>query len=832
MVKLTKKKKLYICAFLLPFLAVVLMCIQDGVYPFGENCLLRVDMYHQYEPFFTEFMDKLKHGGSLMYSFRLGLGSDFVALFAYYLASPLNWLLALCPSGHVIEFMSMLILWKVGLCGLSVAVYLGNRFEGMGFEGVAFASFYALSSYVAAYSWNIMWLDCLALAPVVVLGLERLVRLGDGRLYGASLGIAVLSNFYIAIMLCIFLTLYFLVFLLEEVRGIRAKLIRMGRFALYSLLGGGMGAILILPEIAVLGYSGSSGNSFPSQLEWYFDLVSLLARHCMGVRPHMESDHWPNLYCGVSVILLLILYLCNRKISRGKKIKYTVLIVFFWLSFANNMLDFIWHGLHFPVGLPGRQAYLYSFLLVVVAYEAYRECRGNTFWHLGIGVLVTLAFLAAAAFVVDTGIVSAKSLAVTGALTLGYAALLFLHIAGTRTIRRLARGIFLGLAVLELVINADATGFSTTNRTAYTKHWESIRGLLQEVQAEDPMFYRVERMERLTKNDAEIYGYNSSTIFSSLSNIGVSRFYRKVGMEGGKNFYSYSGATPLTSAMLSVKYQIATNPYEENALRKLVAEDGQNYIYQNLYSLPLGFMTDPYLESNWNVQDKEPVGNLNRLARCLGAKEDLLTPLENAVAVEEDITTVTASEEGYLFGVYSDASVKDIQVVNGKRKRKFGKCDHGYLLDLGWCEAGDSVEVTNTSEASHFSIQAYRLNLDALKQAYETLNSQTMEVDSFQDTLIEGHITVTKPGDLIVSIPQEMGWSIYVDGVKTESKSFMDSLIKIPLISGEHTITLRYRTPWLLPGAGVSVICLALFAFLCVREGRRQKAVASGQGER
>ena len=89
--------KLYLGAFLLPFGIAFLLCIRNGVYPFGENCILHVDMYHQYEPFFTEFMDKLKHGDSLMYSFRLGLGSDFVSLLAYYLASPLNWLFDFLP---------------------------------------------------------------------------------------------------------------------------------------------------------------------------------------------------------------------------------------------------------------------------------------------------------------------------------------------------------------------------------------------------------------------------------------------------------------------------------------------------------------------------------------------------------------------------------------------------------------------------------------------------------------------------------------------------------------------------------------------------------------
>ena len=30
-------------------------------------------------------------------------------------------------------------------------------------------------------------------------------------------------------------------------------------------------------------------------------------------------------------------------------------------------------------------------------------------------------------------------------------------------------------------------------------------------------------------------------------------------------------------------------------------------------------------------------------------------------------------------------------VKNGERTQKFNKCDHGYILDLGWCQAGDVV---------------------------------------------------------------------------------------------------------------------------------------------
>ena len=80
----------YVMAFLMPFIICVVICIGNGVYPFGDNCILHIDMYHQYCPFFTEFLHKLRTGGSLQYSWNLGLGSDFVSLYAYYLASPLN----------------------------------------------------------------------------------------------------------------------------------------------------------------------------------------------------------------------------------------------------------------------------------------------------------------------------------------------------------------------------------------------------------------------------------------------------------------------------------------------------------------------------------------------------------------------------------------------------------------------------------------------------------------------------------------------------------------------------------------------------------------------
>ena len=222
-------------AFCVPVLVMIVVFIQRGIFPFGEQSFLRTDMYHQYAPFFSEFQHKLSQGGSLLYSWDIGMGVNFSALYAYYLASPLNWFLVLCPKGLVIEFMTYSIVLKIGLSGLSFAWYLRKHCDrddfGVGFFGI----FYALSGYMAAYSWNIMWLDCILLFPLIMLGLERLVEEKKGLLYGVTLGVSILSNYYISIMTCIFMVIYFIALLIlkaGEGRSPRDYWANIGQFSL------------------------------------------------------------------------------------------------------------------------------------------------------------------------------------------------------------------------------------------------------------------------------------------------------------------------------------------------------------------------------------------------------------------------------------------------------------------------------------------------------------------------------------------------------------------------------------------------------------------------
>ena len=127
--KKSERFRFYLLSFSLPFLISLVLFAIYGIYPFGSITFLRKDMYHQYLPFMTEFYHKIKSGDSLYYSWNAGLGANFTALYVYYLASPLNWLVILFPESHILEFMSYLVLIKTGFMGVTFSYYLRQHFR-------------------------------------------------------------------------------------------------------------------------------------------------------------------------------------------------------------------------------------------------------------------------------------------------------------------------------------------------------------------------------------------------------------------------------------------------------------------------------------------------------------------------------------------------------------------------------------------------------------------------------------------------------------------------------------------------------------------------------
>lgn len=825
----------YITAFGLPFLICVIICIGNGVYPFGDNCILHIDMYHQYCPFFTEFLNKLQTGGSLQYSWNLGLGSDFVSLYAYYLASPLNFLILLCPKSHVIEFMTLLIILKISASGLTFFLYIRHHYKLIGKDGrmhknqmvpaLVFSTAYALSGFVAAYSWDIMWMDCIALFPLIMIGLERLVQEKKAGLYYITLALCIFCNYYISIMICIFLVFAFALLFFSQKKGKGGAILR---FGWYSLLAGASSAILLLPEIAVLSVSGSAEGGFPKTAEFYFNILAELGRGATVTSVYTGNDHWPNLYAGAFSLFLVWIYVLNRRISWKEKVPRIAMLVFFLVSFAENQLDYIWHGMHFPQALPGRQSFLYSFVLLSIGFAAVRKRKGTRIWHIAVAAIVSMALLLVAGWYGEETVTEPVSLVITALFICVYAvAFVLTKITGKKK-RQIFAEFAVFVAVAELAVNMAATGFGTTSRVAYTEKQSDYEKLLEMAKEDNEEtgggFYRVEDTGRKTKNDDSLYGYASATIFSSLMNLDVSHLFQSLFMEGGKNFYCYNGATPLSSSLFSVKYMLSDSALEESPYRTLVGGSGKSFLYRNNFSLPLGFVMDEQAIADWNSSTAERMASLNSFTSALGAEGQMLYPATYVTDTNAGDTTIDIAEDGYYYADY-ESCTSDTLTVNRSDgwTKQYSKTSHRYLIELGECKAGDEIHILNSNMES-IEFEVYQLNEKVVQQAFDTLNAQTMQLTDMTDRKIEGKIQVQNAGRLILSVPADEGWTLYVDGKETEIEPLADALVGVHLEKGSHTIKLCYTTPGVKAGAGISLGAVVLFMIsACVSTRIRRK---------
>jgi uncharacterized membrane protein YfhO len=140
-------------SFLIPFFILLSTFIVQGVHPFGSRMILTVDLYHQYAPFVAELRDKILSGDSLFYSWNVGLGTNFFAIFANYAASPLNLLILLFPQRFLSDGIMFLVCLRAGLTGLFFAMMLrdmDNRREDLFLS--CFSAMYALCGWCSPTS--------------------------------------------------------------------------------------------------------------------------------------------------------------------------------------------------------------------------------------------------------------------------------------------------------------------------------------------------------------------------------------------------------------------------------------------------------------------------------------------------------------------------------------------------------------------------------------------------------------------------------------------------------------------------------------------------------
>ena len=152
-------------------------------------------------------------------------------------------------------------------------------------------------------------------------------------------------------------------------------------------------------------------------------------------------------------------------------------------------------------------------------------------------------------------------------------------------------------------------------------------------------------------------------------------------------------------------------------------------------------------------------------------------------------------------------------------------------MDLGFCESGELINFRAQNSGQDPDISVYRFNENALKQIYDRLSSQQLEITEYGDDYVKGTVKVdTKAmgyssdrAEMILTTPYDKGWTVLVDGKKAETYKGLDTFISFYISSGEHEIEMHYEPEGLKAGLIISGISLLIFAAAIALELRKRK---------
>ncbi|MBE6851188.1 MAG: hypothetical protein E7504_05585 [Ruminococcus sp.] len=851
-----------ILSFILPFVMLGIGFAMIKIHPFGDRQFLVTDLWHQYYPFFRVLHEKLREGGSLLYTWTSGMGTNFLAIMAYYAASPLNLLSVLVSEEYLRETMTVILMLKFSFAGLFFSRMLRYCFGKNDISICMFSVMYALCSYMMGYYWNTIWIDTVALLPLVMHGLTALVREGKYRTYVIALALALLSNYYIAYFICIFTVLAFFCLCLYEKLDLRTFGKRFALVAGGSLFGAGLSAWILLPAYHALQLTHSVSNTFPKEITFYEGWREIIS-NMLAFTEVTSKSGLPNLYCGLLPVLLLGAFLVAKNIRIREKITAVLLMVFLIVSCNMNILNFIWHGFHFTNMLPYRFSFLFSFVVLVAAYRAYHILLDEklSIWQ-WFGMLASAVLFLTLSYGARTeGNDPNKFVIASGILASVYLIIVLCRTFMPKSAVQILLAAVLAFEMGQHAINGVKT-VGSSDYVSYPSSGEHVDTLLAQIEdTEDDLFYRTELSAWYSLNDPSLYGYDGFSQFSSMANKRVTTFSRLIGMpasEAGNRYY-YANTSPFTNMLLNIQYMIAKDGYNADELSmSRIGVSGNCTLYRNDYATSLGFMSNPAAASYKMDTTLNPFEQQNVVFRRMtevggelftridithvghkgyevsrnGYGSYSYTRKEDAPAESFLKYNYTTLKKGMVYAYMTVKNGDNMLVYhNGDKKHSYNISRQPFITPVGYYDEGELVtlrcNLKEDAKSGTIKVYFYQLNEDVLKEGYEALSDEMLKLTKFSDTAFTGEIDVKQAGCLYMSVPYEEGWTVYVDGKKSKIVPVFDAMCGVNLTEGTHTITMKYSPKGFVMGLVISISAVVLFVVLYVLERRRKMMAAA-----
>lgn len=695
-------RKLYFGVF---FLAAAVMYVSYAffkIYPLGDSSVLVLDLNGQYVYYYEHYREAFWGHESWIYNWSRNLSGEMFGVFAYYLASPYMIIIALLPRRMMLTAILLMQLAKIGTSAVTFCFFLKktSKQPPKTISLVIFPLMYSLMAYMVVQLMDPMWLDGLIYLPLICYGVRRLVYEGKLLPYIIPLALMFIAHFYIGYMVGIFTFFYFCyVCLSDPERALPKKFfLRCMAFGMGTLVSLLCAAWVLIPVYNSLKLGKFEFTDPDFSLATQFDFLTFITKLFPMTYDTVYPEGMPMIYCGTAVLLLVPLYFMNERINIKEKTADGLLTVILVLLMYIKPWDMAMHGFQVPNWLPYRYSFIFSFMMVLMAFKAFENLDGITAKNIGgvfFGLMVFLFWCEREnyghfqLFVTRTNNLDKQYNVIQGvwvsmiALVV-YFVLLYLAKKYPRS-SAVALSLTLVLCAELFAVNIDTikkididVAYSTYS--SYEPYMSDLNAAVDMMDEYDPdPFYRMEATFHRTVNDAIGTGYKSLSHSSSTMNAPALLTLHRLGFAYGGHYTKYNGATPMTDAIFDIRYvmdrddsksYVSSTVYPEYKLTTEISFDHEESVngdtnvfkfYRNPNALGLGMAAGGDLTSV-ALDDDNPFENQNRLFNALaGENYNFFTPVDIVNSDSENVQTVNTTD-GHIKYYPMDSHNKECHV--------------------------------------------------------------------------------------------------------------------------------------------------------------------------
>ena len=804
-------------------------------------------MDQQTIPLLLDYKRVLSGKEGLFFNTKTAGGMNFFGVFFFFISSPFSFLVAFVDENKVALFVNVLVMLKICAVSCAASVYLYKKHPQNAFLNIVLSVLYAYSGYTMYYYQNMMWLDVMALFPVLLLGLERLKE-GKRGLFIIALSACLFVNFYLSYMVVLFLLLYAFVWSIIAKDKPFAK-----NFLVCCFTAALLTAIVWLPALVQYTSSGRKES-----------IIENLQKS--GVFTSYTTT-FPTVF---SILFLFPFAICKPKEdSADRKLRF-ILFLLTLTPIVFEPINKIWQTGSY-MSFPTRYAFLPIFLCITLAMdvltqnkeekeEGIIEEKQGTAWQkiknrlpmyatnlllLGISIwycAFSVDYTRANREVMDQYAHSlwGNSSSFDAQLKL-YAIMLAIGIISYLVWRfRLFKPIFLWASIAVLAFSELYVAPNVYMRAASHSVERHLQIMELADKIEDEGFFRVKSKEEYSGYDFDVnmmgsIGYNALGHFTSLTNAGYMSAMKQFGYTSYWMEVGNSGGTILTDALLSVKYLVER--------KKSGGEVYQGEAYgvdKTLGYLPLGVLSQADIIKEWeSVDTGVPRAEFQkRLANDFFGTDDFVhsyplngATLQNLTVEEQDgkYLLVPQNQSGKIIfkvpstgsqTLYFNAFDENSNALNQSINKKFsvqwsGKLISEYptqkrngVLCLGeYKNETTTVTITVKEKVLVRDLSVFAIENDGLIQALS--QTKTVGLQAKKDGYF-GNYTATGGECVFLSVGYDEGLTLKINGKKAKLYEVYDGLTAFYLQSGENEIEITYTPSGFVTGVLISLAGMGL----------------------